>query len=64
MKNDAATKPETRLITLLMPTDFIPVVDAAVERNDTDRAKYIRAALREKLAREGFPFQMTEKQAA
>lgn len=53
MKNILKTEPETKLISLLLPTDFIPVVDITAARNDTDRSKYIRLAVREKLARDG-----------
>jgi metal-responsive CopG/Arc/MetJ family transcriptional regulator len=53
MKRGAVTKKEARLITVWLPLVLIPYIDLAVVRNDTDRAKYIRQAIREKLSREG-----------
>lgn len=42
------------LITVWFPKDLIPKVDTAVRSLDTDRSKFIPAAVREKMIRLGF----------
>jgi metal-responsive CopG/Arc/MetJ family transcriptional regulator len=62
MKRGAVWKKEARMITLWIPNVLLPVIDRAVVNHDTDRAKYIRQAIREKLIREGVPqFQSHEE---
>jgi metal-responsive CopG/Arc/MetJ family transcriptional regulator len=43
----------SRLITVLIPVNLITQLDAAAGKDDSDRSKYIRAAVREKMARSG-----------
>lgn len=55
MKRGSVTKKSSRLVNVWIPEVLLPVIDRAVVTNDTDRAKYIRQAIREKLEREGVP---------
>lgn len=55
MKRGAVTKHEAKLINVWIPDQMLPLIDRAVEKEDTDRAKFIRGAIREKLARLGPP---------
>ncbi len=52
MKRGAITKSSSRLINLWIPEVMVPVIDMAVVDSDTDRAKFIRSAIREKLQRD------------
>jgi hypothetical protein len=52
MKRGAVRKNNSKLVTVWFPEDSIPVMDAAVLSLDTDRAKFIRQAVREKIAKE------------
>lgn len=51
------TSPEeeikTRSILIRFPKDLIPIIDRAVLKEDLDRSKFIRHAVREKLERSG-----------
>ena len=53
MKRDAKKKRDSRQVLVWFPKVILPFIEQAVERLDTDRSKFIRAAVREKLAREG-----------
>jgi len=55
MKRGAIKKSECRLITIWFPAPILPILDIAIQRLDTDRSKFIRIAVREKLARAGIP---------
>jgi metal-responsive CopG/Arc/MetJ family transcriptional regulator len=55
MKRGATSKSSSRLVNIWIPTGLIPIIDDAVKRDDTDRSKYIRNAIREKLERAGIP---------
>jgi len=55
MKRCAGKKNETALLTLWVPKDYFPLIARGVRINDTDRSKFVRAAIREKLARHGVP---------
>jgi metal-responsive CopG/Arc/MetJ family transcriptional regulator len=46
MKNAATTKVNSRLITVWMPHDLIPLLDDAARREDLDRSKFIRRSIR------------------
>jgi len=48
------------LINLYMPSDLVSLVDSAVESEDTDRSKFIRAAIREKINRARKRLQLKE----
>lgn len=43
------------MVNVWIPEVLLPVIDRAVVVHDTDRSKYIRQAIREKLRREGAP---------
>lgn len=55
MKRGAVTKHDSKLINIWVPETLLPLIDQAVRKEDTDRAKFIRGAIREKLARIGPP---------
>jgi hypothetical protein len=47
------TSPGTRLLNFWAPQELIATLDFAVRKTDLDRAKFIRAAIREKAAKHG-----------
>ena len=51
MKRGTVTKKEARLLTAWVPTPMFAAVDDAVRAEDTDRSKFVRSAIKEKLAR-------------
>jgi metal-responsive CopG/Arc/MetJ family transcriptional regulator len=53
MKRGPVTKSKSRLIPVWFPCDLIPFIDDAVNILDTDRSKFIRNAVREKITRSG-----------
>jgi len=53
MKRGAVTKTNARQILVWFPNQLIPLIDQAVDRLDTDRSKFIRNAVREKMERSG-----------
>ena len=53
MKRGAIKKATSRLVPVWFPKDIFPILDEAVEAADTDRSKFIRTAVREKLSRHG-----------
>ena len=58
MKRGAVTKKESKLINVWVPQLLLPSIDLAVQNSDTDRAKFIRQAIREKLTRDGIQLQL------
>ena len=50
MKRGSVTKAESELVSFWLPRAIAAMLDAAVRKTDTDRSKFIRSALREKLA--------------
>lgn len=52
MKRGAVKKAESKLINVWVPLPLLPILDQAVHEADSDRSKYIRTAIREKIARE------------
>ena len=46
---------ETTFLGAYAPDALVALVDQAVRRDDTDRSKFIRAAIKEKLAASGYP---------
>jgi len=40
-------------MTVWVPRDYFPYIERGVRKEDTDRSKFVRAAIREKLARNG-----------
>ncbi len=53
MKRGAITKRNSRLVNLWVPIGFLPALDQAVRKLDTDRSKFIRVAMKEKLEKNG-----------
>lgn len=53
MKRGVVTKERSKLVNLWVPKDFVSALDKAVVKLDTDRSKFIRNAMREKLATAG-----------
>lgn len=51
MKRGSISKSRSRLINLWIPNPLLPLIDQAVEIEDTDRSKFIRNAIREKIDR-------------
>ena len=47
------TKDECKQIIVLVPRDMLPGIDTAVRLEDSDRSKFIRNAIREKLNKHG-----------
>lgn len=47
----AVKKDTSRLLGAYLPNELVGLIDQAVDRLDTDRSKFFRAAIREKLAR-------------
>ena len=53
MKRGAVSKNVSKLITLWVPSALLPYINQGVIITDTDRSKFIRQAVREKLQRNG-----------
>lgn len=53
MKRGAVTKSTSKLVNVWLPERILPYLDLGVEMDDSDRSKFIRKAIREKLARSG-----------
>jgi metal-responsive CopG/Arc/MetJ family transcriptional regulator len=56
MKRGVIKKTESRLITIWFPDSVLPLIDQGIQIEDSDRSKFIRRAVREKLARLNIPF--------
>jgi hypothetical protein len=55
------SKNESTMLTVWVPRPYFPLIERGVRKTDTDRSKFVRAAIREKLARHGIV--MTEEAA-
>ena len=53
MKRGAVTKNQSTLLTVWVPEAYFPLIERGVRKADSDRSKYVRAAIREKLQRQG-----------
>ena len=53
MKRGSTRKKESALLTVWVPEPYFPLIERGVRQIDTDRSKFVRAAIREKLARHG-----------
>ncbi|HEV2452757.1 MAG TPA: ribbon-helix-helix domain-containing protein [Verrucomicrobiae bacterium] len=51
MKRGAITKESAKLVNFYAPDELLVIVDEAVVQLDSDRSKFIRGAIREKLER-------------
>ena len=48
-------------MTVWVPRPYFPLIERGVRKTDSDRSKFVRAAIREKLSRHGI--NMTEETA-
>lgn len=53
MQRGAVTKSKSKLLTVWVPEALIPALDEGVRIADSDRSKFVRAAIREHLAKIG-----------
>lgn len=53
MKRGLAKRRGSKLLSVWVPKELVPLLDEGVRREDSDRSKFIRNAIREKLARDG-----------
>jgi metal-responsive CopG/Arc/MetJ family transcriptional regulator len=51
MKRGSGKKPKGRLLAVWVPGKLMPPLDAGARKEDSDRSKFVRNAIREKLAR-------------
>jgi len=51
MKRGSGKKPKGRVLTIWVPGKLMSLLDQGVQKEDSDRSKFIRNAIREKLAR-------------
>lgn len=49
MRRGFVTKKKSRLLTVWVPESLVPLIDRGVAITDTDRSKFVRNALRDKL---------------
>jgi metal-responsive CopG/Arc/MetJ family transcriptional regulator len=54
MKRGAVRKSEAKAVLVNFPLSMMVLIDDAVHQLDSDRSKFIRAAVREKIQRAGF----------
>ena len=62
MNRGRLKKVECKLLNFYCQEEMFPALDEAVRKLDTDRSKFIRAAIREKMARHGV--MISEERAA
>ena len=53
MPRGAIAKKNTRLLTVSVPEEVIPLIDRGVRKEELDRPQFVRRAVREKLERLG-----------
>jgi len=53
MKRGSGKKPKGKLLAVWVPVKLLPSLDQGARKEDSDRSKFIRKAIREKLARQG-----------
>jgi metal-responsive CopG/Arc/MetJ family transcriptional regulator len=53
MPRGRVKKIECKLVNFYCQDDLLPILDQAVRKLDTDRSKFIRQAMREKILRAG-----------
>lgn len=53
MNRGRLKKVECKLLNFYCQEEMFPLLDAAVRKLDTDRSKFIRAAIREKMLKHG-----------
>ena len=55
MSRGSVKKREAEMVALWIPKPLVKALDRGVRKIDSDRSKFIRAALREKIERDGDP---------
>ena len=50
MKRGSGNKPKGRLLAVWVPGKLMPPLDAGARKEDSNRSKFVRQAIREKLA--------------
>ena len=53
MKRGSGKKPKGKLLAVWVPGKLLPRLDQGARKEDSDRSKFVRNAIREKLARQG-----------
>ncbi len=53
MPRGVVTRKNTRVLTVSVPEQVIPLIDRGMRREDVDRSQFVRRAVREKLERMG-----------
>lgn len=53
MKYDGVSKPGDKLLRVWMPKELLPHLDRGAKKEDSDRSKFVRNAIREKLSQHG-----------
>ena len=61
MKRSSGKRLKGRLLAVWVPEKLIPRLDEGAKKEDSDRSKFIRNAIREKLARHAAPKKRTSK---
>jgi metal-responsive CopG/Arc/MetJ family transcriptional regulator len=59
MKRGAVKKQTSKMITVWVPEVLIPSLDRGVAQEDSDRSKFVRNAIREKLTRHGISMEVS-----
>ena len=55
MKRGSGKKPKGKLLAVWVPGKLMPRLDQGARKEDSDRSKFVRNAIREKLARHSTP---------
>jgi metal-responsive CopG/Arc/MetJ family transcriptional regulator len=55
MKRGSGKKPKGKLLAVWVPGELLPRLDQGARKEDSDRSKFVRNAIREKLARHSAP---------
>jgi metal-responsive CopG/Arc/MetJ family transcriptional regulator len=59
MKRGSGKKPKGKLLAVWVPRGLLPRLDQGARQEDSDRSKFVRNAIREKLARQRTPGKRT-----
>ena len=55
MKHGSGKKPKGKLLAVWVPGQLMPRLDQGAKKEDSDRSKFVRNAIREKLTRHNAP---------
>jgi metal-responsive CopG/Arc/MetJ family transcriptional regulator len=55
MKHGSGKKPKGKLLAVWVPGRLMPCLDQGARKEDSDRSKFVRNAIREKLTRHNAP---------